>query len=156
MKRATGAKIPQSQGVNGLRYFLLGILVLGLLGTGTELLLIDHMEEFVQWAPLALIGVSLAAIGWAALTGANASVKLVRALMAACIVAGGAGVYFHYQGSVEFKLESNPTLAGWELFWAAIRSKAPPALAPGVMIQLGMIGLAWAKVHQAKGDKHEE
>jgi hypothetical protein len=34
-------------------------------------------------------------------------------------------------------------LAGWQLFWQAIRSKTPPALAPGVMIQLGLIGLAY-------------
>lgn len=155
MNQEIRVRVPWPQGIKGLRYFLLSILVLGLLGTGAELLLLDHMEEFVQWAPLALIGLSLAAIGWSLLTGANASVKLIQALMAACIVAGCAGVYFHYQGSVEFKLESNRTLAGWELFWAAIRSKAPPALAPGVMIQLGLIGLAWAKIHQAEGDKHE-
>jgi hypothetical protein len=54
----------------------------------------------------------------------------------------------HFQGSAEFKLESNPTLKGWELFWAAMRSKAPPPLAPGVMIQLGLIGLAFVRVNQ--------
>ena len=68
-----------------------------------------------------------------------------------------AGFYFHFQGSVEFKLESNPTLNGWQLFWAAMRSKAPPALAPGVMIQLGVIGLAFAYRHPAlKSDKKDQ
>jgi hypothetical protein len=69
--------------------------------------------------------------------------------MVAFIAAGLAGVYLHYQGSVEFKLESNPSLAGWQLFWQAIRSKTPPALAPGVMIQLGLIGLAYTYRHPA-------
>jgi len=51
-------------------------------------------------------------------------------------------MYFHYQGSVEFKLESNPSLRGWSLFREAIRSKAPPLLAPGVMIQIGLLSLS--------------
>ena len=54
------------------------------------------------------------------------------------IAAGFAGFYFHYRGSVAFKLESKPSLKGWALFWEAMGSKAPPPLAPGVMIQLGL------------------
>jgi hypothetical protein len=69
--------------------------------------------------------------------------------MIAFIAAGFAGFYFHYQGSVEFKLESNPSLAGWRLFWEAIRAQAPPALAPGIMIQLGLIGLVYTYRHPA-------
>lgn len=147
MNQKSRAKIPQLQGVNRLRYFLLGILVLGLLGTGIELLLLDHMEEFVQWAPLLLIALCLATIAWHLLAGGQASLRLMQALMLACIVAGFAGMYFHYQGSAEFKLESNRSLTGWDLFWAALRSKAPPSLAPGVMIQLGLIGLAFCYRH---------
>lgn len=132
-----------------LRQILLGVLVLGFVGTGSELLLLDHTEEFFQWAPLALIGLSLAAVGWHLLAGGRASLRLMQGVMVACIVAGFAGMYFHYQGSAEFKLESNRSLKGWDLFWAAMRSKAPPPLAPGVMIQLGLIGLAFCHRHPA-------
>jgi hypothetical protein len=41
-------------------------------------------------------------------------------------------------------LETNPALAGWELVREAIFSgTTPPVLAPGMMIQLGLIGLAY-------------
>jgi drug/metabolite transporter superfamily protein YnfA len=70
--------------------------------------------------------------------------------MALCVIAGGAGIYFHLLGSMEFKLESRPTLAGMELFWEALRSKAPPLLAPGSMIQLGLLGLVYTYKHPAR------
>jgi hypothetical protein len=39
-------------------------------------------------------------------------------------------------------------LAGWELFKEAMTG-ATPALAPGAMVQLGLIGLAWSYRHPA-------
>jgi hypothetical protein len=69
--------------------------------------------------------------------------------MIAFVASGLAGVYFHFQGSAEFKLEGNPSLRGWALFWEAIRGKTPPLLAPGAMIQLGLIGLAYTYKHPA-------
>ncbi len=35
------------------------------------------------------------------------------------------------------------------LFWAAIGAKAPPLLAPGSMVQLGFLGLAYTYKHPA-------
>lgn len=142
-------QIEQPTAPTSLRRLLLLVLVLGLGGTGTELLLLSHTEEVAQWAPLVLILSCLVAIGWYLIGGGLASLRLIQVLMLACIVSGFAGVYFHYQGSVEFKLESNRALKGWDLFWAAMRSKAPPPLAPGVMIQLGLIGLAFCHRHPA-------
>jgi hypothetical protein len=31
-----------------------------------------------------------------------------------------------------------------EMFWKVLRAKSPPALAPGVMVQLGLLGLIYA------------
>ena len=59
------------------------------------------------------------------------------------LAAGLAGLYFHYRANVEFQLESDPTLAGRALLMKVLEAKAPPALAPGVMIQLGLVGLAY-------------
>ena len=73
----------------------------------------------------------------------------MRWVMCGFVAAGLAGVYFHFQGSAEFKLESQPTLAGMALFWEAIRAKAPPLLAPGSMVQLGLLGLAYTYKHPA-------
>jgi hypothetical protein len=149
MNDPSAATYEESVSLRFIRHVLLGALVLGVLGTGAELVLLNHVEEFTQWTPLALIVLALAAIAWYLISGAPASVRALQWLMIAFVVAGFAGFYFHFQASVEFKLESNPTLNGWKLFWAAMRSKAPPPLAPGVMIQLGLIGLAFAHRHPA-------
>jgi cation transport ATPase len=132
-----------------IRAMLLTIFILGSVGSGAELLLLNHFESLLQWIPLLLILFSFVIVGWHAVRRTPASTRVIQGTMVAFIAAGVAGFYFHYQGSAEFKLESNPSLAGWRLFWEAIRVKAPPALAPGVMIQLGLIGLAYTYRHPA-------
>jgi hypothetical protein len=144
-------KNSQEVAVVAIRSMLLGIFLLGVVGTGAELLLLNHTEDIRQWIPLVLISWSAVVLGWH-LMGRNAvSLRVFQGTMLAFIVAGLAGFYFHYRGSAEFKLESKPSLAGWALFWEAVRSKAPPALAPGLMIQLGLIGLAYSYRHPALG-----
>ena len=137
----------ESKVVARLRQILLAILLLGLMGSGAELLLTGHTEDWRQWIPLLLIGACLLTLLWFQFGCRAASLVWFRWLMAAFVLAGFAGIYFHYLGSAEFKLESNPSLSGLSLLWEAIRSKTPPALAPGVMIQLGLIGLAYAYKH---------
>jgi hypothetical protein len=111
--------------------------------------LLKHTEDVRQWIPLGLIGVSGVVLAWHMLGGGRLSVQAVRWLMISFVASGMAGVYFHYQGLVEFKLESSPTLRGWPLFRQAIGGKAPPLLAPGAMIQLGLLGLAYTYKHPA-------
>jgi hypothetical protein len=127
-----------------IRWILLTVLILGLTGTGLELLLLEHTEDAWQWIPLVLIALTVPVLVWHVAGRAPLSMRAFQTLMLAFVAAGFVGIYFHYQGSVEFRLEANPSLAGSDLFWAAIRSKAPPALAPGTMIELGLIGLAYA------------
>jgi len=146
---ARGRNYEEVGTVSIIRAMLLTIFILGSMGSGTELLLLNHVESLVQWIPLLLILLSFVALGWHAVRRTPASTRAIQGTMVAFIAAGLAGFYFHYQGSAEFKLESNPSLAGWRLFWEAIRAKAPPALAPGVMIQLGLIGLAYTYRHPA-------
>jgi cation transport ATPase len=145
----SNVKVRKEEGrtISIIRAFLLAILLLGLVGSGAELLLLNHVESLLQWIPVVLILLSFVALGWHAVRRTPASTRAIQGTMVAFIAAGLAGFYFHYQGSAEFKLESNPSLAGWQLFWEAIRGKAPPALAPGVMIQLGLIGLAYTYRH---------
>ncbi len=135
--------------ISVIRAMLLMIFILGAVGSGVELLLLNHFESLLQWIPLLLILLSFFVLGWHGVRRTRASTRTIQGAMLAFIAAGLAGFYFHYRGSVEFKLESNPSLAGWQLFWEAIRAKAPPALAPGVMIQLGLVGLAYTYRHPA-------
>ena len=137
----------ESAPLSALRRFLLVILLLGMIGTGAELLLIDHTEGWRQWIPLALKAFGIGVLGWHFAERGPRSTRAVRAIMMAFVAAGIAGVYFHFQGSAEFKLESQPNLAGMALFWAAIGAKAPPLLAPGSMVQLGLLGLAYTYKH---------
>jgi hypothetical protein len=67
------------------------------------------------------------------------------------VISGGVGMLLHYQATTEFQLEMDPALTGWALFRKAIVAKAPPALAPGAMTQLGLIGLAYTFRHPALG-----
>jgi hypothetical protein len=132
-----------------VRKFLLAILILGMLGSTTELILLKHTEDVRQWIPLTLLAVALSVFGWHIVNASPANLRLIHWLMIAFVASGVAGIYFHFQGSAEFKLEGHPSLRGWALFWEAIRGKAPPLLAPGAMIQLGLLGLAYSYKHPA-------
>jgi hypothetical protein len=129
--------------LGSVRRMMLVVLVLGLLGTTAELLLLAHVEGVLQLIPLILMAAALFVIGWHLLTGTPASLRALRVSMLAFVLAGAVGVGLHYRGSMEFQAEVDPDLAGFALFKKVLTSKAPPALAPGVMVQLGLLGLAY-------------
>ena len=131
-----------------LRHLLLGIVVLGAVGLEVELLLLEHYESAWQFTPLVLLGVVLvsAALVWR--RPSPSSVRFFQALMVLCVAAGAVGVFLHYSGNVEFELEREPLLRGLSLFWEAARG-ATPALAPGAMAQLGLLGLVYTYRHPA-------
>ena len=144
---------PQQDGAERLRFlrrFLLLILVLGLCGTAAELILTGHTESAWQWTPLILIALLLPALGWNASSPAGAASHTLRAILILFLVSGVVGTVLHWRGKMEFQAESNPKLSGWELFRKSAESKSPPALAPGVMIQLGLLGLAYQAAGKAR------
>ncbi len=125
------------------------MLVAGMLGTGTELLFQEHFEEPSQLIPLVLIGVALSATLWHVWRRGPGSLRILQITMVFFIAAGLLGMYLHYGANVEFQREVDPSLGGLDLFWKAMAAKAPPALAPGSMAQLGLIGLAYTYRHPA-------
>lgn len=72
----------------------------------------------------------------------NAATRLFQVAMVVQIAAGAAGSVLHYRANMEFKLEMDPSMRGFELFSSVMQAKAPPALAPGTMALLGLLGLA--------------
>ena len=145
--------------LGALRRVLLGILVLGMAGTTVELLLLGHDEDATQIIPLALMGAGFAAIAWNAARRSRRSVTCLQIVMVMFVASGLLGMYFHYAANVEFQLEVDPALSGSNLLWQVLQAKTPPALAPGVMAQLGLIGLAYAYRHPAmrsRGDLLQE
>ena len=139
------------QTVDTIRRILLAILIIGLVGTATELLLLKHDEEAAQFIPLVLIALALVAILWHELAQALASLRLFQATMVLFVAAGGLGMCLHYRANVEFQREVDPSIAGRALIVKAMTAKAPPALAPGSMSQLGLIGLAYAYRYPVRG-----
>jgi hypothetical protein len=127
-----------------VRRWILFILVAGLTGSGVELLLIEHYEEAWQLIPLVLAAASLGVIGWHLGSGSQASVRVLQAMMMLCVAAGALGVALHFRGAADFQLEIDPTISRSILVQKVMRAKAPPVLAPGVMIQLGLLGLVYA------------
>ena len=125
-----------------LRQFLAVIFLLGSTGLGAELIFIGHVQDVLQQVPLGLIAVGAATLIWDAARPNSWSLKLFR-VAAVLLVAGGfAGVVLHYQSNVEFEREMYPDLEGFQLVREAL-SGAIPALAPGALVQLGLVGLAY-------------
>ena len=131
-----------------LRAFLLGVILVGAVGLVAELLLLEHFDEWRQWVPLVLLGATILLGAVVGVRPTDGAVRAFRLVMMLCLVAGAIGVWFHYQGNVEFEVERDGSLRGLPLFWEAIRG-ATPALAPGALAQLGLLGLVWAHFHPA-------
>lgn len=129
-----------------MRPLLLTILAFSMVGTGTELVLLEHTESRSQLIPLVLLLLGVIMVAVVALKPNRRTLLALRALMAAFIAAGLTGLYFHYSGNVEFELEMDAQLRGWKLIWDAARG-ATPTLAPGAMVQMGLLGFAFTFRH---------
>lgn len=128
---------------------MLGLLTFGLLGLATELTFLEHYEEPAMAIPFVAIVAALGAVSWLALRPSRASVRLTRVVMTLLAAVGALGVVLHYQGSLEFQVDMDPTATASQLFWKVMHMKAPPTLAPGAMVQLGLLGLLITYRHPA-------
>ena len=131
-----------------MRRGILLIFVLGTVGLGTELLLLDHFEEWRQQVPLVLLALGLILLAARLLYRGAIILRLFRWTMLTFVLGGMAGLWFHLSSNMEFELEMHPTLSGLELLFKAL-SGAMPALAPGALVQLGLIGFLYTYQHPA-------
>lgn len=127
-----------------IRRVILGVLLLGTGGLLAELALIAHYEDVTQWIPLALLAVGLVVVLLDLALARSWTQLLIQLTMVLIVAAGVLGVYFHFNGSREFQLEMDPQMRGTALVWHVLQAKSPPTLAPGSMIQLGILGLGYA------------
>ena len=139
---------PTSPDGGTLRPLLLALVAIGAAGLEVELLLQKHYESAWQLTPLVLLGLVLAAAALVWRRPSPRTVRFFQAIMLLCVVAGAVGLFLHYRGNVEFELERESSLQGLRLFWKAVRG-ATPALAPGAMAQLGLLGLVYCYRHPA-------
>lgn len=129
---------------------LLGILMFGMTGLLAELALIAHYEDATQSIPLALLGAGLVFLLLDVSFSRTWTQLAVQLAMVLIVAAGVLGVYFHFSGSREFQLEMDPQMRGTTLVWHVLRAKSPPTLAPGSMVQLGILGLGYAYLRRHK------
>lgn len=131
-----------------LRLLLLAVTVFGAAGLAAELALIEHWAEPPQLVPLATLALILAAGAAAALRPGRTTVRSFRLVMGLAVAAGLAGVGFHLSGNLAFEREIVPDAALGALLWEAVRG-ATPLLAPGSLVQLGLVGLVFTWRHPA-------
>jgi len=131
-----------------LRQFALALFCLGAAGTEVELLLLGHTDSPPQFIPLVALGLGIIAAVAVAVRPGPRVLRGFQVLMAGFVLTGPVGLYLHYHGNVEFELEMYPSLGGLDLVWKALTG-ATPALAPGAMILLGLMGLASTYRHPA-------
>jgi len=129
-----------------LRRAILAILLIVLAGTEAELFLLKHVEDNWQLVPVVIIPLTALVLIWHALSKGSTALRALQTLMAISLLAGGIGVIQHYRANLIDASESDPSLSGKALYIKATAGSIP-ALAPGTMVQIALLGLAFAFRH---------
>jgi len=132
--------------VAALRLGVLVILMTASAGMVAELFLLEHTEDPWQWVPIALLGGSVPVMLWQLVRPSGASARTLQLVMWLFVASGLVGLVLHFKGNVEFEREMYPALAGLQLFKQAMTG-ATPSLAPGTMVQFGLLGLLYTFRH---------
>jgi len=131
-----------------LRQLVLALVLFGIVGLEIELALLRHAESFTQWLPHICLLVGLIVTVAVYFRPTMTLLRAFQVMMVIYLVIGALGVILHLKGNVEFALERSPSLSGLKLMWKALRG-ATPALAPGALAQLGLLGLLYTYKHPA-------
>lgn len=139
----------ESATLRNIRRLLLLVVAGGVLAMAVDLLLIGHYEDTNQAIPLVVAGATVASLGWVAIRPGVAALRMLQFVMLCLIGTGLIGITLHFQANAEFQHEIDPAISARDLFWKVTKSAAPPALAPGIMAQLGLLGLVYTYKHPA-------
>ena len=131
-----------------VRQLLLALVVIVIVGLEVELALLRHAESFSQWIPHVTLFIGLLTTAAVYFQPGPRTLRVFETMMIIFTAVGALGVYFHLHGNVEFAQERDPSLSGVRLLWKALRG-ASPALAPGALAQLGLLGLLYGYKHPA-------
>ena len=130
-----------------IRRIILGLVALGTTGMTVELLLVGHFEDANQLIPLVVAAFGLVTLLWVFVTGQVVALRTFQFAMLLYAGAGAIGITLHYKANVALQLEADPTLTGVALLKKVVTAAAPPALAPGLMVQLALLGLSYTYRH---------
>lgn len=104
------------------------------IGSILELVLLSHYESFWQSLPLITL-----CLGLVSLFLRSWSLEIVKFFYLSTILAGVLGVFLHLKNNWEFEQEMYAGITAGELFISSF-SGALPALAPGTLIPIGLLG----------------
>ena len=122
------------------------VIALGTIGLLIELLLLGHWVSTAQLIPLATLGLMLIVTGLVAARAEPRTLQAFRVLMVWAVASGLMGIGLHLRDNVAFEREIVPDASGASILWHALQG-ATPLLAPGALVQLGLIGLIFAYGH---------
>lgn len=131
-----------------LRQLVLALVFIGIVGLEIELALLRHADSFSQLIPHIVLLIGLLATALVYFRPSGATLRAFQAIMWLFVVIGLLGLFFHFKGNLEFATERDPSLSGFKLIWKVLRG-ATPALAPGALSQLGLLGLIYTYKHPA-------
>lgn len=114
--------------------------------TPVELVLSKHYGDPAQFIPFVMVALTLLAIILVYHTPSAKLLRLFRGLMGLLFVVSVVGVFFHLRGNLEVIREIHPETSGGLLVWKVL-SGAAPALAPGLLAQVGLLGLIYTYRH---------
>ena len=137
-----------------LRRGLLVLLVIGATGLVAELVLLEHYEDPPQFIPFGLLTLTLIVTAWHWMDGKKRSLRAFQFVMLLLVIAGPVGMFLHVKGNYEMEREFDPSLLGFDLWLEIIRGEAP-MLAPGTLVQFGLLGLLYAYRHPALSNKED-
>ncbi|MDQ5846117.1 MAG: hypothetical protein M3539_12580 [Acidobacteriota bacterium] len=136
-----------------LRRFLLVLTVLLFGGALTELWLVDHTEDPIQWLAFgfAILG-ALAAL-LVLFRESRATLLTLRVCMVAVVLGSLFGVYEHVTGNIAFQREIRPDSSTAKLLSSGLAG-GNPLLAPGVLAVAAILGLS-ATYRQTGTNEHQ-
>lgn len=131
-----------------MRKLLFAVVLVGIAGLSAELVLLEHWDEWLQWAPFGGLALAFAATSAAWARPRAATIRALQAAMGLLLALGALGIWLHYRGNALFELEMDPSARGWGLFRTALFG-ATPLLAPGALVQIALVGLIATFRHPA-------
>ena len=129
-----------------LRLLALALAALASFVTLLELVFSEHYTEILMLVPFALTALTLFAIILVAFWPSTRLLRLFQGAMAPLFVGSALGVFFHLRGNLEIAQEVSPDLGGLGVAWKVLTGAAP-ALAPGLLAFVGLLGLIYTYRH---------
>jgi hypothetical protein len=136
-----------AQILRGVRLLILVAISAALIVTEAELLFVGHTGgNNGQVIAVVLVGLGLITVTCHAILRNTPSIVVFRFTMYLFLIFGIDGFLTHYHWAVQAALKSQPTLVGMPLLYATLSGKIP-LLAPGMLIEIGLLGLIYTFQH---------